>query len=32
VNGQVAVENGRYTGALAGRVLRGPGYVAPRVP
>jgi N-acyl-D-amino-acid deacylase len=26
VNGEVALENGRYTGAKSGRVLRGPGY------
>ena len=26
VNGQVVLENGRYTGAKPGRVLRGPGY------
>ena len=26
VNGQVVLENGKYTGAKPGRVLRGPGY------
>jgi len=28
VNGQVVLENGKHTGALPGRVLRGPGYMA----
>jgi len=27
VNGQVVLDNGVHTGALPGRVLRGPGYV-----
>lgn len=29
VNGQIVLENGRYTGAKPGRVLRGPGYRRP---
>ncbi|HJR06497.1 MAG TPA: D-aminoacylase [Pyrinomonadaceae bacterium] len=30
INGQLAVDNGARTNALAGRILRGPGYRAPR--
>ena len=30
VNGQIEVDNGRRTAALAGRVLRGPGYSSHR--
>jgi N-acyl-D-amino-acid deacylase len=26
VNGQIVLENGKHTGALPGRVVRGPGY------
>jgi N-acyl-D-aspartate/D-glutamate deacylase len=29
VNGQIAVDNGVFTGKMAGKVLRGPGYTAP---
>jgi N-acyl-D-aspartate/D-glutamate deacylase len=30
INGHLAVDNGARTPALAGRILRGPGYRAPR--
>jgi N-acyl-D-amino-acid deacylase len=32
VNGVLVIENGKMTGALPGKVLRGPGYVASAVP
>jgi len=32
VNGVPVIEQGKMTGALPGKVLRGPGYVADRVP
>lgn len=32
VNGQVVLDNGKHTGALPGKVIRGPGYVASSKP
>jgi dihydroorotase/N-acyl-D-amino-acid deacylase len=32
VNGVPVIENGKMTGALPGKVIRGPGYVAGLVP